>query len=405
MALMTRTLVQVSFGAAMLTSPAVYASSAVTAGQFAVSESGAATVTVPIQVPRGIGGMEPQLSLNYSSGSGNGLLGLGWTLSGPSAITRCAKTKAIDGERGVVSFGLGDRYCLDGQRLIVVKLSAFANPNGGATADYNYNLPGNEYRTERDTFSRITTVGQYAGQVNVPSSFKVETKAGLVLDFGLSANSQVLTNPVSGGTSTMINRWLLQRISDRNGNFVEFVYCGGDVSVDGATCSSTDSTASGSKVLHYVRYTNRGSVNGTFAVVFGYEPRPDRIQGYHLGTSFRQAQRMARIETYRDFGGPGASARGKLVRGYDITYEPLEDATGKGIRATNASRVRQIQERDVTFERRAEQGHTLPALTFTTTPDAVFGQAVSHRPSASTGSPRPSEPCGGVVAGRRMMCP
>jgi Salmonella virulence plasmid 65kDa B protein len=55
-----------------------------TGAQFAVTESGAATLSVPIKVPSGIGGMEPQLALNYSSGVGNGLFGLGWTLSGPS---------------------------------------------------------------------------------------------------------------------------------------------------------------------------------------------------------------------------------------------------------------------------------------------------------------------------------
>jgi len=63
-----------------------------TANSFAVTESGAATLSIPIQVPRGIGGMEPQLALNYSSQAGNGLLGLGWNLGHHALPQDCAAT-------------------------------------------------------------------------------------------------------------------------------------------------------------------------------------------------------------------------------------------------------------------------------------------------------------------------
>jgi hypothetical protein len=44
-----------------------------------------------------ISGMKPELSINYNSNSGNGLLGVGFGLGGLSAIHRCSKTIAIDG--------------------------------------------------------------------------------------------------------------------------------------------------------------------------------------------------------------------------------------------------------------------------------------------------------------------
>jgi hypothetical protein len=58
--------------------------------------------------------MKPELSINYNSNSGNGLLGVGFGLGGLSAIHRCSKTIAIDGVKGGVNYDDNDRYCLDG---------------------------------------------------------------------------------------------------------------------------------------------------------------------------------------------------------------------------------------------------------------------------------------------------
>ena len=45
--------------------------------------TGTGNFTIPLAVPRGRNGFQPQLALAYSSGSGNGPFGLGWSLSVP----------------------------------------------------------------------------------------------------------------------------------------------------------------------------------------------------------------------------------------------------------------------------------------------------------------------------------
>jgi Salmonella virulence plasmid 65kDa B protein len=147
--------------ATSLTVTSALAQSMTTAGQFSVTESGAATYSIPLQVPPGIAGMEPRLSLNYSSQGGNGLLGVGWSLGGLSAISRCPQTQGQDGNRSGVDLTAADRFCMDGQRLMLVAGS--------------YGLAGSEYRTERESFSKIA----YSNNV-----FTVKTKAGLTMEYG-----------------------------------------------------------------------------------------------------------------------------------------------------------------------------------------------------------------------------
>ena len=63
-----------------------------TRGYASVSDTGQASYSIPLYTPPGTNGVAPQLSLNYSHGAGNGLFGVGWSLSGLSGISRCAST-------------------------------------------------------------------------------------------------------------------------------------------------------------------------------------------------------------------------------------------------------------------------------------------------------------------------
>jgi hypothetical protein len=48
--------------------------------------TGTANLTVPLSVPPGRGGFEPQLAPAYSAGNGNGPFGVGWALGVPGIV-------------------------------------------------------------------------------------------------------------------------------------------------------------------------------------------------------------------------------------------------------------------------------------------------------------------------------
>ena len=87
-------------------------------GSFSVSDSGKANYVIPIEVPPGRAGLQPSLSLVYSSTRANGVMGIGWSIGGLSTISRCPKTVAQDGVAEPVQLDEDDAFCLDGQRLI-----------------------------------------------------------------------------------------------------------------------------------------------------------------------------------------------------------------------------------------------------------------------------------------------
>lgn len=257
-----------------------------TPGSFGVSETGAATYSIPIAVPPGTAGMEPKLSLNYSSQSGNGIAGVGWSLGGLSAITRCAQTIIHDGQTRGVQLDADDRFCLDGQRLIVI--------NGTA-----YGAVGAEYRTEIESFSRVVSFG---GTVGDPQYFKVWTKAGQIIEFGNTSDARV-----EAQGKTLAAAWAANKISDTLGNYIAFAYF--------------EDNANGEHRIESIGYTGNATAGVTpySSMEFQYETRPDPSSGYLAGSLSRQSQRLTHIIT---------RANGTMVADYGLSYE-IGTATGR----------------------------------------------------------------------------
>lgn len=277
----------------------------VTAGQFRVNESGAATYSVPIGTVAGTAGVAPEVALSYSSQAGSGPLGKGWSLSGMRAISRCRQTLMQDGESKPLTWTASDRFCLDGQRLLVVSGS--------------YGAPGSVYKTEIDTFVRVTAVG---GVVGRPDYFMLESKDGSKSLFGGVGNHESEVVGYSGSGVAQPQRvlsWQLSRFEDSVGNAIVYRY----------------SRSSNFNRISKIEYAfGSSNIPGAY-IEFEYdEDRLDPQHRFVAGSRFSSTSRLSSVRSYSD---------GNLVRRYELDYAAPKNS------ADITSRLIAIHECDATM--------------------------------------------------------
>ncbi|MBR6931593.1 MAG: hypothetical protein IKH61_15405 [Bacteroidales bacterium] len=173
-----------------------------------IGAMGGLNYTIPIELPVGIHGMQPSVSINYNNQGGNGLLGWGWDLRAVSCITRTGQTLYHDGQMTAADLTVNDRFLLDGQRLIIV--------NG------SYGAPNSEYKTENDCMSKILLLQETItgnNEIEIRNYFKVFDMSGKILEYKDRLNSP-------DGTKDIM--WMLSRITDRYGNIIEYHYVTND---------------------------------------------------------------------------------------------------------------------------------------------------------------------------------
>ncbi|MGD9883798.1 MAG: RHS repeat-associated core domain-containing protein, partial [Reyranella sp.] len=272
-----------------------------TPGAASVSPDGEAVYTIPLVLPPGTNGMTPALSLEYRHRAQGGLPGIGWSIGGLSQIARCPRNIAQDGVAAPVTQTAADRFCLDGQRLVVT--------NGVA-----YGAAGAEYRTEIESFARIRS---FAGAGVGPHYFTVEAADGRVFEYGATADSR-FDGSNAANPARAARVWALNRIRDRSGNVIDVTY--------------NEDTQNGNFRVTAVRYnSNPGAgVTASHQVAFTYEDRPnsDIDVAYVAGTPIRQVVRLDRIDVLYN---------GAVLRRYELSYEPALSLAGR-------SRLASVQE-------------------------------------------------------------
>lgn len=212
------------------------------------------------------------------------MVGQGWAVSGLSAITRCPKTFAQNGMAREVRLDLNDRFCLDGQQLMLVS---------GI-----YGAAGAEYRTEVESYARIRSYGS-AG--NGPAYFVVERKDGTIGEYGNTADSRIESLASGSGTA---RAWAINQLRDRADNRINFTY--GEDGTNGSYRIS---------LITWTTNPTAGIPAAAYVMTFVYEAQQAGVYtgGYFVGGPVKQVNRLARIDV---------TSSGSLVRRYNLAYNP-----------------------------------------------------------------------------------
>jgi RHS repeat-associated protein len=258
---------------------------------------GTGAFLVPIALPRGRNGFNPELELAYSSGHGASSFGLGWELSVSSIRIRTDKR--------VPHYDLRDVFLLAGAEDLVPIAGS-----GAVTA----------YRPRTDTeFARIerhqSAVDYWSVRTidGTTTLYGAHTSAGGAVQ---GAPDAVVLNPLNGRPFA----WHVAEMRDQFGNRIEFSY-----ELDAPEDSTRrardleNGRSWSQRLLRQIRYIDFDDGPQTrflVSVTFTYDDRPDPSSDYRPGFELRSTRRCKQIliETH------ASATRPQPVRAYEFVY-------------------------------------------------------------------------------------
>ncbi|MDY3488842.1 polymorphic toxin type 23 domain-containing protein [Riemerella anatipestifer] len=242
-----------------------------TQGNIEVTASGQLQYTLPIALPPGVKSVAPQINLVYTSGSGNGIAGYGWNLSGITAISRMGKTIEKDGRVEGIKLNYDDYYSFNGQRLIL------------KSGEYGKN--GAEYTTEKYSNVKIKSLGNINGYFQGPEYWEVTFEDGSQAWYGTTSSART---PIEYN----IVKW-----KDAQGNYITYNYT---QSNNVAAISSIE--WGGNETLNKPHF-NR--------ILFSYQTREIKETSYVEGIYFLQDKLLSSVQVLTN---------GKQFKKYTISY-------------------------------------------------------------------------------------
>jgi hypothetical protein len=276
--------------------------------------TGTGNFAVPIATPPGRNGFQPQLSLTYSTGTGTGPFGLGWSLTIP-AVSR-KTSKGIPRYQPDDRLQESDTFVLSDDLVLI-----------GTTREISRYRP----RTE-GLFSRIerhTTAET--------DHWEVRSKDGLVSLYGTPFTRRddpaAVANPEN---RTDVFSWKLTKTVDPFGNTIQYEY-----ERDAGDAEDHHWDQLYLKRIRYADYTQQGDDGRTVqgflvSVRFVYEERPDPFSDHRAGFEIRTRMRCTRIEvrTHAD--------RERLVRVYRLIYLDQRDVPIEQLPPNGSSLLSQV---------------------------------------------------------------
>jgi len=270
-----------------------------TQGNIEVNGGGQLQFTLPVALPPGIKSVAPQINLVYTSGSGNGIAGYGWSISGITSISRMGKTIEVDSEVKGVKLDYTDYYSFNGQRLIL---------KSGV-----YGKDGAEYATEKFSNVKITSKGTISGQAwQGPEYWEVTFEDGSQAWYGNTATG---TNNARTPIEYNIVKW-----KDAQGNYITYTY------------SQSNNVA----VISSIQWGGNETLSKSHfnTITFNYITRDLKESSYIKGINFIQEKLLSNIVV---------NASGSQFKKYVVTYtkDIVNDDTNQTL---NYQFVKNVQE-------------------------------------------------------------
>jgi RHS repeat-associated protein len=268
--------------------------------------TGTGNFSVPIALPLGRNGLQPDLSLVYSTGNGNGPFGMGWSLSVPGVMRKTSDGLPRYDEQQ-------DTFVLSGAEDLV-------------PVDVQTNLTRYRPRTE-GLFARIAH-HRDASQ----NYWKVESKDGLSSYYGTPVTTDrdpaALIDPDHVGH---VFAWKLSRTVDVFGNRIDYLYERDAQQTDGPHRWDQLYLAE----VRYADYGDPAKPQFLVRVKFVYEQRPDPFSEYRAGFEIRTVRRCKQILVYTQ------AEQERSTRTYHLDY--LDQQTGADLPLNKASLLHQVR--------------------------------------------------------------
>ena len=206
--------------------------------------TGAFGHSIPITVPPGRKGMQPNVSLQYRSSGPNSWVGFGWSLN-PGYIVRSTKLGPPTYDDKIDTF-------------------IFATDSGSTELVH---LIDNLYQAKIESaFAKFYK--------ETDDSWKVVQKDGTILLFGEDADSKEMGLKETNVAATFL--WNLTQVTDNNSNYIKVNY----------------TKDHGKSYLKYIDYTGPSPKN---TIIFTLEDRTDISSSFISGSEVKTAKRLKEI--------------------------------------------------------------------------------------------------------------
>ena len=272
------------------------ASSTFAKGGGEINPNGTFTYQIPIEVPSGRQGIQPNLSLRYRSDKGNGLLGIGWILTGLPAIARMNSGAGIEFQGNdtyvFMPNGWDQGFQDPRQRLVKTSFHTF-----------------HTLRDDRSRYKSSLTWDRSCG--DGPCYWVVEDGNGNSYFFGGDHFHPRTSAAIWGNAPDRANgrfgiqTWLLYKVKDWHGNYYQVDYSEGKPLTIFYTMHDLEDP-----------WCNERNISNCKKIQFEWEDRPDSTplpQGF--------TNRLSNILI---------TSRGQKVRSYHIDYV-FSDVSGRSI--------------------------------------------------------------------------